>query len=201
MDSIDNIKQGRKKGRVSKSPLQRHATQADDHEMGPLEELGAVDMVANQRVVTIDLLETGEITFSEVYRMQPLERIDMIRTGLEPSFLAEIAQAMDRTRESVAKLMGLSLSTVERKQKKHELLSPEQSERLMGTLKLIGQVQAMVEESGNPEGFDAAQWFGQWVDRPLAALGGRQPAELMDTAEGREMVSRLLAAAQSGAYA
>lgn len=200
MNTIDNTKQGPKKGRVSRSPSRRHATQADDYENVALEELGAAHMATNQQV-TIDLLETGEITFSEVYRMHPMERIGMIRLGLEPSALAEIAQAMDRSRESVARLMGLSLSTVERKQKNRERLSSEQSERLMGTLKLIGQVQAMVEQSGDPEGFDAAQWFGQWVDRPLAALGGRQPAELMDTAEGRDMVSRLLAAAQSGAYA
>jgi len=40
------------------------------------------------------------------------------------------------------------------------------------TARLIGQVQAMVEQSGNPEGFDAAHWLGAWLDEPLPALGG-----------------------------
>lgn len=65
---------------------------------------------------------------------------------------------------------------------------------------LITQIEAMVEQSGKPEGFDAARWVTNWIERPLAALGGQAPAELLHTDEGRELVSRLLATAQSGAY-
>jgi uncharacterized protein (DUF2384 family) len=72
---------------------------------------------------------------------------------------------------------------------------------VVGMAKLIGQVQTMVEESGDPTGFDAAQWLARWLDEPLPALDGKRPAEYMDTAEGRDLVSNLLAMAQSGAYA
>ena len=65
---------------------------------------------------------------------------------------------------------------------------------------LIAHVQTMVKESGNPEGFDAAKWVDRWIDRPLPALGGQRPAELMDTPDGRALVSNIVACMQSGTY-
>jgi uncharacterized protein (DUF2384 family) len=65
----------------------------------------------------------------------------------------------------------------------------------------VGQVQALVRESGNPEGFDAAQWTATWLQRPNPALGGRTPGDYMDTADGRELVASLVAQMQGGAYA
>jgi hypothetical protein len=70
--------------------------------------------------------------------------------------------------------------------------------------KLIGQVETMLEESGDPElmrGFDAARWLTHWMEEPIPALGGASPSEYMDTIEGQEMISRLLATMQTGAYA
>ena len=58
-----------------------------------------------------------------------------------------------------------------------------------------------VEESGDPTDFDAPAWTATWLDRPLPALGGRKPADFMDTAEGQQLVSNLIARMQSGAYA
>lgn len=72
--------------------------------------------------------------------------------------------------------------------------------RASGIASLIAQVQTMVEDSGNPEGFDAAKWVGRWIDRALPALGGQRPAELMDTPDGRALVSNIVACMQSGAY-
>jgi uncharacterized protein (DUF2384 family) len=68
-------------------------------------------------------------------------------------------------------------------------------------VRLVGQVQAMVNESGNPKGFDAAKWLAQWMEQPIPALGGKNPASMMDTAEGQAVVSSLLAKMQTGAYA
>jgi uncharacterized protein (DUF2384 family) len=50
------------------------------------------------------------------------------------------------------------------------------------------------------EGFSAARWVAEWLQRPHPALGGRRPGELMDTADGRELLTDLLARQQSGAY-
>lgn len=72
--------------------------------------------------------------------------------------------------------------------------------RALGMASLIAQVQTMIEESGNPEGFDAAQWVARWLDRPLPALGGQKPAELVDTPDGWALVRDIVARMQSGAY-
>ena len=58
-----------------------------------------------------------------------------------------------------------------------------------------------MRESGGPAHFDCARWVMTWLGQPLPALGGRRPAELMGTAEGRALVSDLLAQQQSGACA
>lgn len=81
------------------------------------------------------------------------------------------------------------------------ILASEQSERVVGMAKLVGQVQAMIERSGDPTDFNAAQWVAQWLEQPSQALGGQRPAELMDTVAGQEVVSDLVAKMQSGAYA
>ncbi|WP_460534062.1 antitoxin Xre/MbcA/ParS toxin-binding domain-containing protein [Chitinimonas naiadis] len=54
----------------------------------------------------------------------------------------------------------------------------------------------MVDEPG----FDAAKWLDDWVRQPVPALGGVRPIELLDTAEGFELVVSTLAAIENGAY-
>ncbi|WP_227245414.1 antitoxin Xre/MbcA/ParS toxin-binding domain-containing protein [Paraburkholderia caribensis] len=65
---------------------------------------------------------------------------------------------------------------------------------------LSAQVAKMVAESGDTIGFDAAAWVRHWVHQPNPALGCC-PIELFGDADGRAMIVRLLAMAQSGAYA
>ena len=66
---------------------------------------------------------------------------------------------------------------------------------------LLGQVQRIIDESGDPAGFDAKAWLTEWLDRPLPAFGGAKPRELMATVEGQQLVSQAIAQMQSGAYA
>ncbi|MGH8781611.1 type II RES/Xre toxin-antitoxin system antitoxin [Paraburkholderia sp.] len=139
--------------------------------------------------------------FGDVYRVGPTRRIELIKSGVPAQDVARIARSMDRSKEQISKTLGLAVSTVDRKAKENQRLTTEQGERLVGLAKLIGQVQTMVEESGEPDGFNAAQWLADWLERTVPALGGRRPAEFMDTAEGRELVSKVLAMTQSGAYA
>jgi uncharacterized protein (DUF2384 family) len=72
---------------------------------------------------------------------------------------------------------------------------------MIGIMDLVGQVEKMVTESGDKEAFDAAKWTAQWLDESNSAPGGRTPGDLLDSAEGRTIVSRLVAQMQSGAYA
>jgi uncharacterized protein (DUF2384 family) len=80
------------------------------------------------------------------------------------------------------------------------VLSQDESERALGIARLIGLVEKIVGESGEPAGFDAARWTAAWLERPNNALGGKTPGDFMDTADGRALVAGLVAQMQSGAY-
>jgi putative toxin-antitoxin system antitoxin component (TIGR02293 family) len=96
---------------------------------------------------------------------------------------------------------GLSRATISRKERDDTVLSKDESERVLGVAALIGKVQTMVEESGNPDGFDSSRWVADWLTKPVPALGGAAPASYLDTFEGQRLVAELLALSQSGAYA
>ncbi|WP_118182515.1 antitoxin Xre-like helix-turn-helix domain-containing protein [Paraburkholderia phosphatilytica] len=151
---------------------------------------------------TAAVRESGRVLdFVYIYEAAPMERIQLIKNGVRADGLVDLATSMHTTKDQLFRRLGLPRATVDRKARNKQNLSQEQSERVIGLMKLVGQVKTMVEQSGEPEGFDAAQWVGQWLEKPNGALGGIPPAELMDTGEGQEVVSRLLARMQSGAYA
>jgi putative toxin-antitoxin system antitoxin component (TIGR02293 family) len=139
--------------------------------------------------------------FVQIFEADPMERIDLIKSGIAADGLIDLAASMHTTKDQLFRRLGLPRATVDRKVRNKQNLSQEQSERVLGLMKLVGQVRTMVEQSGDPEGFDAAQWVGLWLEQPNHALGGVAPAELMDTVEGQKVVASLLAMAQSGAYA
>ncbi|SPA42643.1 conserved hypothetical protein [Cupriavidus taiwanensis] len=127
--------------------------------------------------------------------------IQAIREGVPASDLNRLAESMGTSKEQLIKTLDLPRATVDRKARAHQNLSSEQSERVLGMVRLVGQVQALVESSGDARGFNAAQWVAQWLEQPSPALGGQRPAALMDTVAGQRIVSELVARMQSGAYA
>ena len=135
------------------------------------------------------------------YRLPPTDRIGVLRVGVPSDWLIRTEALMHLPRQTLCRMLGLPTSTIKRRLNDNARLNPDESERLMGLHQLIGQVEAMVEEAGDPEGFKAAPWLAAWLERPNLALGGQRPADLMDTAEGRSLVSRLLGMIRSGAYA
>lgn len=145
-------------------------------------------------------LDTGQV-FVTLYNADPIQQVDLIRSGVTAEAPGKLATTLRLTADQLYKHLGFARATVDRKARNKENLSQDQSERIIGLMKLIGQVQTMVEESGNPEGFDAARWVGEWIQKPNPALGRRRPADLMDTVQGLEIVSNLLLKMQTGAYA
>ena len=65
---------------------------------------------------------------------------------------------------------------------------------------LTALVQRMVNESGEPTGFDARSWLGHWLTGVVTALGDRRPLDVLNEPDGLGVVSRLLLRAQSGAF-
>ncbi|MGE0222116.1 MAG: antitoxin Xre/MbcA/ParS toxin-binding domain-containing protein [Acetobacteraceae bacterium] len=142
----------------------------------------------------------GELSYLGVYRASPLERIAAIKRGLRATEAKRIIADLAIGQGAALKSLNLSPATLNKKAKHDQTLSPAESERVIGIARLVGQVEAIVQESGDPEGFDATGWMSRWLQESLPALGGARPIDLMDTMEGQALVSVALARIQSGAY-
>jgi putative toxin-antitoxin system antitoxin component (TIGR02293 family) len=140
------------------------------------------------------------LSYLAVYRASPLERISMIKRGVRASDAKHVIADLSIAQGAALKALNLSQATVNKKAKQGQTLSPDESERVIGLARLVGQLEAIVQESGNAQGFDATAWMSRWLSEPLAALGGVRPIDLMDTMEGQGVVSTALAQIQSGAY-
>jgi uncharacterized protein (DUF2384 family) len=131
----------------------------------------------------------------------PRDRIAVIRRGIPASSVGDLAVSMGASKEFIISSLGLCPAAIKRKERSGTALSRDESERLLGINRLISIVQTMVRESGNPEGFNAANWVFDWLVQPLPALGGATPASFMDTFEGQQLIGDILRLSQSGAYA
>lgn len=150
---------------------------------------------------TLVVGESGIVDGTQIYRVDPQVRIGVIRRGIPASSVSSLSSRMGMSKESLLASLGLSRATISRKEKDATVLSRDESERVLGVETLIGMVQTMVEQSGDPAGFDAARWVSDWLSKPLPALAGATPASYMDTFEGQKLVAELLSFSQSGAYA
>jgi putative toxin-antitoxin system antitoxin component (TIGR02293 family) len=164
---------------------------------------GAVPAVAKRKPTVVALArdKAPALSYITVYRASPLERIDMIRRGIPASEAKRIFAELPIGQGAGFKALNLSTATVNKKARQGDTLSPEESERIVGFAKLVGQLEAMIQDSGDPANFDARAWMARWLTEPLPAFGGARPADLVDTMEGQGLVSAALAKIQSGAYA
>lgn len=152
----------------------------------------------NTRAATAKPLK---LSYLAVYRASPLERIHMIKNGIPATEAKRLIVELPIGQNVAFKALNLSTATVNKKAKQGDNLSREESERVVGFARLVGQLEAIIQESGDPTDFDAGAWMARWLAEPLPALGGARPADLIDTMEGQGLVSAALAKLQSGAYA
>lgn len=145
--------------------------------------------------------QPATLSYLEMYRAPPLERITLIKHGLRATEAKRIIADLAIGQSAAFKALRLSLATVNKKAKLGQVLSSGESERVIGFAKLVGQLEATIQESGDPTDFDATAWISRWLEEPLPAWGGTRPIDLMDTMEGQALVSTALAQLQSGAYA
>jgi putative toxin-antitoxin system antitoxin component (TIGR02293 family) len=144
-----------------------------------------------------DSLEKSARTY---FRASPLERIRIIKQRVPAQYVLTITLSMKMAKETLYGTLNLARATIDRKVQKKELLNQDESERVLALTRLVGQADNIVRSSGTTAGFSAAEWVAAWLQRPHPALGGKRPGELMDTADGRDLVADLMARQQSGVY-
>lgn len=139
--------------------------------------------------------------FFHTYQMPPYEFIQAVRKGTPVKDIGVVAKALGLPDGRYIEMIGLIRSTFIRKMKTGAVLEPDQSERHMRVMRMVGQLVRQVNKFGNPEGFDVALWFGAWIDQPNPALGNTKPSEYLDTAMGAEVVEATLQKIFTGTYA
>jgi putative toxin-antitoxin system antitoxin component (TIGR02293 family) len=138
----------------------------------------------------------------QVARATPLQLVEIERQGVLGSFIKDLSRRMEIPSSRIFTILGVPKATAEKKAAAGERVEGRGGQAAIGMVRLLGIAQEIVANSTASEArtFDATRWLGQWIERPQAALGGRKPADLLDTPTGVEMVARVLGSVESGAY-
>ena len=138
----------------------------------------------------------------QIARATPLQLVEIERQGVLGSFIKDLSRRMDIPSSRIFSILGVPKATAEKKAAAGERVEGHGGQAAIGMVKLLGIAQEIVANSTAREAktFDATKWLGQWIERPQPALGGRKPADLLDTPTGVQVVARLLGSIESGAY-
>lgn len=126
-----------------------------------------------------------------ITKMNPLERIKMIREGINVERLVEATKYYGISQLELSKILGVSNATITRKIKSASNLGPVESERLAR----IALIEAEAEEV-----FSTPDQAKRWMLEPNLALG-EPPFSLLDTDSGGHEVKKLLSAIACGGVA
>lgn len=126
-----------------------------------------------------------------IAKMNPLERIKMIRGGIAVGRLVEATKYYGISQLELAKILGVSNATITRKIKSASNLGPIESERLAR----IALIETEAEEV-----FSTPDQAKRWMLEPNLALG-ESPFSLLDTDSGAHEVKKLLSAIAYGGVA
>lgn len=138
----------------------------------------------------------------QVVSATPMQIVEIERAGVVGAFIKDLSKRMEIPSSRIFSILGIPKATAEKKAAAGEMVAGSGGQAAIGMVKLLGIAQEIVTNSTAPEArdFDAAKWLGQWIERPQPSLGGRKPADLLDTPTGIEVVARLLGSIESGAY-
>lgn len=144
---------------------------------------------------------TATLSYRDICRMEPVQQIALIRAGVPAQFAQQLLRNLDGKGIGLDERLKLTRKSLARLANAGRPLPKSTSERIVELARLVGQVESMVEESGDPEGFNSSEWLSSWLDQPLPALAACRPVEYLDTITGMHFVSEILGQMQSGAYA
>ena len=132
----------------------------------------------------------------------PMQIIETERAGVRGTLIKDLARRMQVPASRFYEVIGVPKATAEQKASSGAMFAGDGGQAALGVVRLLAIVEAIVANSTaeGAKGFDAPQWLGRWIERPQPSLGGRKPADLLDTPSGIGVVARLLGAIESGAY-
>jgi putative toxin-antitoxin system antitoxin component (TIGR02293 family) len=137
-----------------------------------------------------------------VGRASPMHLIDLEREGVPGVLIRDLGDRIEVPRTRFYSIIGAPRATVERKVAEKAKVSGAAGQATLAVVRLLATAQQIVKRSTaeSAKAFDTERWLGRWLDTSQPALGGRKPADLLDTPTGQELVMRVLGALESGSY-
>jgi hypothetical protein len=133
--------------------------------------------------------------YLNLFSASAIDRIALIRAGVKHPEVRKLVRILGLSESLVMADLGICPAT------RTGRYPSGASEKLLGLMSLVGQVQSMIPGSTSAIKFDAGKWLGAWLDSPLPALSGARPASYLDTMVGQCLLQSLIETIQSGAYA
>lgn len=145
--------------------------------------------------------DRDKFSYLAVYQASEPERIAMAVAGVCAIEAKRIASEFDLGQGAILWALKLSPVDIHKMAKQDLRLTPEDGARVLGFASIVGQLEALVQECGDPRRFDLPAWISRWLADPVPALGGARPLDLIESLESQALVSKTIAQMQSGAYA
>jgi len=82
--------------------------------------------------------------------------VKIVKVGVPAHFVAVLGERMAMPKDKFYRTIGLVRPTVDCKVRAEKILNQDESERMIGIGRLVGQAQSIVQESGGLPGFNAA---------------------------------------------
>jgi putative toxin-antitoxin system antitoxin component (TIGR02293 family) len=117
--------------------------------------------------------------------------IRLIREGLPVDTLTLLARELSIERKTLAKLVGISDRTLNRRIAAAARLSPEESDRITRLARVVAKTKDTLGTS---------EKASHWLQNPNRALGGVRPLDLLDTDAGARSVETILGRIEYGIY-
>lgn len=121
---------------------------------------------------------------------EKLNFIELVRKGIGKEFTEQLAAQTGLSLSEIAACIHIPDRTLRRYAPSHILDSP-QTEKLLEISRLY---------HFGEEVFGDAELFREWMNQPLAALGGIIPKELLDTSAGIELLFTQLGRISHGVF-
>ncbi|MET4677497.1 antitoxin Xre/MbcA/ParS toxin-binding domain-containing protein [Luteibacter sp. ME-Dv--P-043b] len=138
--------------------------------------------------------------YAELACATPLERIELIRRGLPPALILDLACDLRLSEDNLMVYLGLVRAGVRQKLADEERLTPQESDGVMALAVFLGDtlrghdpVAALPADAQ----MAAAAWLGRWLRSPHVELEHRAPLQFVDIPHGRAFVASLLARARN----
>lgn len=168
----------------------------------PLREAGKPRRPSKDVVIVYKSRSGVDAYVQQIASATPMQIVEIERTGVPGFFIKDLSKRMKIPASRIFRILGVPKATAEKKAAAGEMVAGRGGQAAIGMVKLLGIAQKIVANSTAREAqdFDPAQWLGLWLERPQPSLGGRKPADLVDTPTGLQVVARLLGSIESGAY-